>query len=109
MTRSTIAALAFTVLACAQATPAPADPPVSGTRPAAVEVSGTLTRKGPDETSFWAITDGAGKVWEVVEVTPQLDARFRRVQNGPVTVLVERKGRSIFEQIRVIDVARPAP
>ena len=88
---------------------APTDPPVSEARPAAVEVSGTLTRKGPDQTSFWAITDGAGKVWEVVEVTPQLDARFRRIQNGPVTVLVERKGRLIFEQVRVLDVVRPAP
>lgn len=109
MTRPTIAALAFTILACARATPAPTDPPVSEARPAAVEVSGILTRKGPDETSFWAITDGAGKVWEVVEVTPQLDTRFRRVQNGPVTVLVERRGRSIFEQVRVLDVVRPAP
>jgi hypothetical protein len=109
MTRPAIAALAFTVLACAQATPTPTVPPVSEARPPVAEVSGILTRKGPDETSFWAVTDGAGKIWEVVEVTPQLDARFRRVQNGPVTLLVERTGRLIFEQVRVLDVVRPAP
>jgi hypothetical protein len=110
MTRSTILALAVTVLGCAQTTPAPAGPTAAGLQPAAtMELSGRLSRKGPDETSFWAVTDDAGKVWEVVEVTPQLEKRFRSLQNAPVTVRVERRGRGVLEQVRVLEVVRPAP
>jgi hypothetical protein len=110
MTRTTILALAVAVLGCAQATPAPAGPSAAGLQPVAtMELSGRLSRKGPDETSFWAVTDDAGKVWEIVEVTPELDARFRRIQNAPVTVRVERRGRGLFDQARVLEVVRPAP
>jgi hypothetical protein len=110
MTRSAILVLAVTVLGCAQATPAPATPTAGGREPAAtMELSGYLSRKGPAETSTWAVTDEAGKVWEIVEVTPELDARFRRIQNAQVTLRVERKGRVLFEQVRVLEVVRPAP
>ncbi len=110
LTRSALVVLASAVLGCAQATPAPADPPAAGVQPAAAtELSGRLSRKGPSETSTWAVTDAAGKVWEIVEVTPELDARFRRIQNAQVTLRVERKGRVLFDQVRVLDVVRPAP
>ena len=110
MTRPLLVALASAVLGCAQASPAPADPPAAGVQPAAAtELSGRLSRKGPDETSTWAVTDAAGKVWEIVEVTPELDARFRRIQNAQVTLRVERNGRVLFDQVRVLDVVRPAP
>jgi hypothetical protein len=110
MTRSAFLVLAVAVLGCAQATPAPATPAAGGLQPAAtMELSGYLSRKGPAETSTWAVTDEAGKVWEIVEVTPELDARFRRIQNAQVTLRVERKGRVLFEQVRVLEVVRPAP
>ncbi len=110
MIRSALIALASAVLGCAHATPAPAGTPAAGVQPAAAtELSGRLSRKGPSETSTWAVTDDAGKVWEIVEVTPDLDARFRRIQNAQVTLRVERKGRVLFDQVRVLDVVQPAP
>jgi len=109
MTRSAILVLAVTVLGCAQATPPPAAP-AAGLQPAAtMELSGRLSRKGPAEASFWAVTDDAGKVWEIVEITPQLETRFRNLQNAPVAFRVERKGGGLFEQVRVLEVVRPAP
>jgi hypothetical protein len=113
MTRSTIAILACSLLGCASPAAAPAPPPASPSitdpRPGATaELTGILSRKGPAETSFWGVTDPAGKLWEIVEVTPQLEARFRDLQNGQVTFQVERRGRALFEQVRVIDVVRPA-
>jgi len=110
MTRFAILVLAVTVLGCAQATPPPAAPAAAGLQPAAtMELSGRLSRKGPAETSFWAVTDDAGKVWEIVEITPQLETRFRNLQNAPVAFRVERKGGGLFEQVRVLEVVRPAP
>ena len=110
MHRAAAAALACAALGCARPAPSPPAPAGSAVRPAeAMEITGLLTRKGPDETSFWAVTDGSGKVWEIVEVTPQLDARFRALQNATVTLRVERKGRMVLEQVRVLDVVRPAP
>jgi len=90
--------------------PPPTSPPGGEIRPGSpTELSGVLSRKGPAETSCWAVTDAAGKTWVIVEVTPQLEARFRSLQNGRVTFQVERRGRALFEQVRVIDVVRPAP
>jgi hypothetical protein len=110
MLRSAIAALACAVLGCAQPSPAPARPPAAeAPAPAALELSGRLSRKGPDETSFWAVTDGAGKAWELVGVTPQMEERFRSLQNGEVTLRVEPGGRLLLDRVRVLDVIRPAP
>ena len=90
--------------------PPPTSPPVGEIRPGSpTELTGLLSRKGPAETSFWAVTDAAGKVWVIVEITPQLEARFRDLQNGQVTFQVESRGRALFEQVRVIAVVRPAP
>jgi hypothetical protein len=108
--RATLALAASALLACAQAPPAPATAPGAEARPPeTLELSGRLSRKGPAETSFWAVTDGSGAVWEIVETTPELDARLGRLQNGQVTLRVERKGRLVFERVRVLDVLRPAP
>jgi hypothetical protein len=108
--RPAIAFLAATLLGCAQAAPVPADPPpVDGRDPAATELTGILSRKGPAETSWWAVTDASGKVFQIVEVTPELDARFRKLQNAQVTLRVERKGKILFEEVRVREVLRPAP
>jgi hypothetical protein len=110
LTRAPFAALACALLACARPVPPTSSPPVAEIRPGATtELTGLLSRKGPAETSFWAVTDPAGKVWVIVEVTPQLEARFRDLQNGQVTFQVESRGRALFEQVRVIDVLRPAP
>jgi hypothetical protein len=90
--------------------PPPTSPPVGEIQQGSpTELSGFLSRKGPAETSFWAVTDAAGMVWVIVEITPQLEARFRSLQNGQVTFQVESRGRALFEQVRVIDVVRPAP
>jgi hypothetical protein len=114
MTRTILASLAFGVLACAGTTgppPAPASSPAAdeAPQPSTFELSGRLSRKGPDETSYWAVTDGAGKAWQIVGTTPELEARFRRLQNGQVTLRVERRGRLLLEQVRVVEVVRPAP
>ncbi len=110
MGRSAAAAVAATLLGCAQATPPPAAPPsVDEPATGTMELSGFLSRKGPAETSYWAVTDGTGKVFQIVDVTPELDARFRRLQNAPVTLRVQRKGGVLFEQVRVQEVLRPAP
>jgi hypothetical protein len=110
MTRARFAALACALLACASPVPPTASPPVAGIQPGTTaELTGILSRKGPSETSFWAVTDPAGKLWVIVEVTPQLETRFRDLQNGQVTFQVESRGRALFEQVRVIGVVRPAP
>lgn len=110
MIRSVIAALAAAALGCSQATPVPAAPPTAeGQEATPLELSGRLSRKGPAETPFWAVTDDSGKVWELVLVTAEQDARFRRLQNAQVTLRVERKGRTILEQVRVVEVLRPGP
>ena len=110
MNRSATIAIASALLACAQAAPAPSAEPTGEARsPQAMELSGRLSRKGPGETSYWAVTDDTGKVWEILGVTPQLEARFRTIQNGPVTLRVEPAGRGLFEQVRVLEVVRPAP
>jgi len=110
MNRSAAIALASALLGCAQPAPAPSATPTDEVQSRqAIELSGRLSRKGPGETSYWAVTDDAGKVWEIVGVTPQLEARFRVIQNGPVTLRVERVSRSLFEQVRVLEVVRPAP
>jgi hypothetical protein len=109
--RTTLAVAASALLGCAQAPPAPAPATAPGAEaaPAAtLELTGRLSRKGPAETSFWAVTDGSGEVWEIVETTPELEARLARLQNGQVTLRVERKGRLVFERVRVVDVLRPA-
>ena len=90
--------------------PPPTSPPVGEIRPGSpTELTGFLSRKWPAETSFWAVTDAAGKIWVIVEITPQLEFRFRNLQNGQVSLQVESRGRALFEQVRVIDVVRPAP
>ena len=112
MIRTTVAVAASALLACAPMPPAPSPATAPGAEapPAAtLELSGRLSRKGPAETSFWAVTDGAGAVWEIVETTPELEARLGRLQNGQVTLRAERKGRLVFERVRVLDVLRPAP
>ena len=110
MPRAAIAALACALLACAGPVPPKTSPPVGEIRPGSpTELTGFLSRKGPAETSFWAVTDAAGKVWVIVEITPQLEARFRDLQSGQVTFQVESRGRALFEQVRVIAVVRPAP
>ena len=113
MTRTILASLASALLGCAGAQ---APPPAGAAAPAAeapaseaFELSGRLSRTGPDETSSWAVTDGAGKAWQIVETTPGLEARFRALQNGQVTLRVERRGRLILEQVRVVEVVRPRP
>jgi len=108
------AALAVALLGCAQAAPAPAGPPAAdgqatGTGTGTVELTGFLSRKGPAETSWWAVTDATGKVFQVVDVTPELDARFRSLQNAQVTLRVERKGKILIDEVRVREVLRPAP
>ena len=58
MARLAIALLAAAVLGCAQAAPAPAGPPsVDGQAAGTVDLTGHLSRKGPAETSYWAVTD----------------------------------------------------
>jgi hypothetical protein len=110
MRHSATAALAAALLGCAQATPPPAVPPAAdGPATDSVELSGFLSRKGPAETSYWAVTDRAGKVHVIVDVTPDLEARLRSLQNAQVTLRVERKGGVPFEQVRVREVLRPAP
>lgn len=109
-TRSAIFVLAAAAIGCAPATPLPAAPPAAeGQAAATFALTGLLSRKGPSETAFWAVTDEAGKVWEVVEVPPDLEARLHRLQNASVTLRVERKGRTIFEQVRVVEVVGPGP
>jgi len=110
MIRPATIALATALLGCAQAAPAPPATPTDEVQSrGAMDLSGRLSRKGPSETSYWAVTDETGKVWEIVGLTPQLEARFRAIQNGPVTLRVERVGRGLFEQVRVLEVVRPAP
>jgi hypothetical protein len=114
MTRTFLATLASGVLACAGTPgppPGPTGSPSAAEAPAseAFELSGRLSRKGPDETSHWAVTDGAGKAWQIVETTPGLEARFRKLQNGQVTLRVERRGRLLLEQVWVLEVLRPPP
>ena len=110
MNRSATIVVTSALLACAQAAPAPSATPTEEVESQrAMDLSGRLSRKGPSETSYWAVTDVTGKVWEVVGVTPQLEARFRAIQNGPVTLRVERVSRGLYEQVRVLEVLRPAP
>lgn len=110
MTRPAIAFLVAALVGCAQAAPAPDGPPsIDGQATATMDLTGHLSRKGPAETSWWAVTDATGKVFQIVDVDPELDARFRKLQNAQVTLRVERKGKVLFEEVRVREVLRPAP
>ncbi len=116
MTRPLLAFLACAAVACAQPAPAPTPAPTPPTAsapapvaPATLEISGRLSRKGPAETSFWAVTDATGKLWQIVDVSPALDARLQSLQNGEVTLRVERRGKLLAEQVKVLEVVRPAP
>lgn len=110
MKRFAIIMLAVVLAGCAQAAPAPSGPPsVDGQAAATMDLTGYLSRKGPAETSWWAVTDATGKVFQIVDVTPELHARFVQLQNAQVTLRVERKGKVLFEEVRVRQVLRPAP
>ena len=113
MKRTLLAILAAALLGCAGAQAPPpagaAAPSAEAPAPGAVTLEGRLSRKGPDEASYWAITDGTGKVWQIVETAPGLDARFRKLQGGQVTLRVERRGRLLLEQVRVLEVLKPVP
>ncbi len=112
MTRPFLAVVACAAVACAQPAPAPAPPPAPASAPVTtvtLEISGRLSRKGPAETSFWAVTDATGKLWQIIEVSPALDARLQSLQNGDVTLRVERRGQLLAEQVKVLEIVRPAP
>jgi hypothetical protein len=110
MTRLLHALLASTLLGCAGPAPAPTAPPSQGgAASAATEITGRLSRKGPAETSYWAVTDATGTVWEIVEPSADLDARLRTLQNGQVTLRVEPRGKLLLQQVKVLEIVRPAP
>ncbi len=110
MPRPVLAALAAALVGCAGPAPAPAAPAARDVpAAAAMELSGRLSRKGPAETSYWAVTDGSGKVWQIVGASAELDARLRDLQNGPVTLRVVRVGGPPIEQVQVLEILRPSP
>ena len=110
MPRPVLAALVSALLGCAGPAPAPSEPPARDVpSAAAMELSGRLSRKGPAETSYWAITDASGKVWQIVGAPAAIDARFRDLQNGPVTLRVVRVGGPPIEQVQVLEILRPSP
>jgi hypothetical protein len=111
--RALLALLACAALvACARPAPSPPAPPASPPAPAAtaaVEITGRLTRKGPAETSFWAVTDASGRIFQIVDVSPALDARLQEIQNRDVTLRVEPRGKLLVDQVKVVEIVRPAP
>ncbi len=110
MTRAALVLAVLAALAgCAQPAPAPPASPGSSASAGPVELSGRLSRKGPDETSFWAVTGADGKTWQIVDVSPALEARLRPLEHRQVVLRVEPAGRSLLEQVRVVEVVTPAP
>ena len=67
-------------------------------------VHGVLTRQGPDRRSFWAITDTNGRTWEVIEVSPEGQARFRRLENLRIVAHIKHVRAALRDQVRVLKI-----
>ena len=52
----------------------------------AVTIIGTLTRKGPDIDSWWALTGDDGVVWKLEPANANQTALFQRMQNSRTRV-----------------------
>lgn len=83
------------VLGCATATadkvagapPAASSPPSSrADETKTVTIVGTLTRKGPDMDSWWAVTGDDGAVWKLEPANANQAALFQQMQNSRIRV-----------------------
>jgi hypothetical protein len=92
---ATSLALLGMVLGCANATADKvagephtlSSPPTSRTdETKAVTIVGTLTRKGPDIDSWWALTGDDGIVWKLEPANANQAALFQRMQNSRTRV-----------------------
>jgi hypothetical protein len=62
-------------------------PPTSRTNETkAITIVGTLTRKGPDMDSWWAVTGDDGVVWKLEPANANQAALFQRMQNSRTRV-----------------------
>jgi hypothetical protein len=62
-------------------------PPTSRTdETKAVTIVGTLTRKGPDIDSWWAVTSDDGAVWKLEPANANQATLFQRMQNSRTRV-----------------------
>jgi hypothetical protein len=62
-------------------------PPTSRTdETKAVTIFGTLTRKGPDIDSWWALTGDDGVVWKLEPADANQAALFQRMKNSRIRV-----------------------
>jgi hypothetical protein len=71
-----------------------------------VEVVGILSRQGPDLDAVWAVTDDAGRIWEIVSPTPDQVALLTRLQNSRVVVRARRLERMNFERLHLLEIRR---
>lgn len=61
----------------------------------AVRMVGLLTRKGPELGAWWALTDAAGKVWQLDTANGELAEEFMQWQNRQVEVQGVPNGMSL--------------
>ena len=52
----------------------------------AITIVGTLTRKGPDMDSWWAVTGDDGVVWKLEPANANQAALFQQMQNSRTRV-----------------------
>ena len=82
------------VLGCTTATagkvtnePAASSPSASRTdETKTITIIGTLTRKGPDMDSWWAVASDDGAIWKLEPANSNQTALFQQMQNSRIRV-----------------------
>jgi hypothetical protein len=57
-----------------------------GTARPSVRISGSLTLKGSEPGTWWAVTDDEGRIWKIASPPPELQAILETIQNQRISV-----------------------
>jgi len=97
-----------------------------GTDLPAVHISGPLTLKGAEPSTWWAVTDDEGRIWKIASPPPELQAIFEKIQNQRISVegcqlekelnfeqiepyLINSEPALVPEPVPVLEPAAPVP
>jgi hypothetical protein len=69
-----------------------------------IRVTGTLTRRGPDLSSFWVVTDANGKPWQLSRVTAEQQALLLKLQSTEVVVVGRTDGHLFLDQVHALKI-----
>lgn len=69
-----------------------------------IRVTGTLTRRGPDLSSFWVVTDANGKSWQLSRVTVEQQMLLLKLQGTQVVVIGRTDGHLFLDQVHALKI-----